>query len=158
MKVKHVLVDADGVAIKAHPYFSDRYSKEFDVEKEKIMEFFKREYPFCARGKADVREELVKYLDLWNWEGSVDDLLVYWFEGENEVDERVMKVVDSLRDLGVECHLASDQEKVRGEYLLEDVGLAKRFDESFFSCDLGVVKDEREFFEKVVEALGVEPS
>lgn len=152
-----ILVDADGVAIKRHDYFSVRYAREFGADPALILSFFKEKYPRCAAGQADLKEELALVINQWGWQGTVEELLTYWFESEREVDEEVIKVVQDWRAQGIRCCLATDQEKYRATYLMETVGLQDAFDEAFFSCDLGVPKDSSEFFEIVLSALEVAP-
>lgn len=155
--MKHVLFDADGVVIHRHKYFSVRLSEDYGVDLELVTQFFKKEYGFCARGEADLKEELAKYLPAWGYPGTVDDLIEYWFSSEADIDEDALKVVASLRDLGISSHLASDNEHYRAEYLLNELELAKHFDQSFFSCDLKATKGEKEFFEKVLAVLEAPP-
>ena len=53
--------------------------------------------------------------------------------------------------------LASDNERNRAQYLMEEVNSRDEFDEAFFSCDLGVTKSDPRFFEMVAKKLEVEP-
>lgn len=101
---------------------------------------------------------LPKYLKDWHWEGTVDEFLNYWFEGERNLDNQLVKLIENLRKQGVRCYLVSDNEKNRAEYLMETVKLKDLFDGAFFSADLGVTKSEPSFFTKVVEKLGVDSS
>lgn len=71
-------------------------------------------------------------MKVWNWEGSIDELLDYWFQGEKEMDERILQTIKIMREKGIKCYLASDQEKYRAEFLLRDLGMEKLFDGHFF--------------------------
>jgi putative hydrolase of the HAD superfamily len=156
---KVVLLDADGVVIKDHDYFSSRYKRDYgkSLNDEVIADFFKNEYKKTAVGKADLKELLGKKLNEWGWKGTVDELLKYWLEGERELNEEVLKVVKKLKGKEIKCYLASDNEKYRAEYLLDEVGLRQHFNDTFFSCFLGHTKSEPEFFEKIIKMLGVKP-
>jgi putative hydrolase of the HAD superfamily len=155
---KAVLFDIDGVLLPKTELFSERYAEEHGVDLEDIKPFFETKFRECIVGKADLKESLKPYLEIWNWEGSVDDFLDYWFFDGFEVDEDLMKLVDKLREVGIDCHLASNQEHYRSEYLLEELRFADYFDESFFSCDLGVTKRDKAFFEKVIAILNIDPN
>jgi putative hydrolase of the HAD superfamily len=98
------------------------------------------------------------YLEKWGWKGTVDNFLKYWFEGERETDQRILDLVQTLRAQGAKVYLASDNEKNRAKYIMEEVGLGEKFDGGFFSSHLGVTKSEPAFFEHIAQELGVQPS
>lgn len=153
--MKVILFDIDGVVIIRHEYFSERYSQEYGVPLEKITPFFKNEFPLCVVGKADLREEIPKYLNEWGWSDSLEEFLKYWFESEKQTDPRVLEVVKKFRECKIKCFLVSDNEKYRADYLMDSVKLKNLVDGSFLSCELGVKKTQREFFEKVLKILSV---
>lgn len=155
--IRVILLDIDGVVIKRERYFSEKYAKDYDLDLGRVSEFFKGKFKECVVGKADLKEELPRFLKKWGWDGSTDDFLDYWFSSETQKSIEVLSLVDKIRAFGIECDLASNQEKYRAEYLLETVGLSQYFDESFFSSDLGVDKQSPQFFLKVIVALGVKP-
>jgi putative hydrolase of the HAD superfamily len=156
--IKAILFDADGVVIAGrHKYFSDRLSEEHSIPVEKIMPFFKNEFGLCSVGQADLKEVLPIYLEEWKWKGSIDEFLHYWFAGENELDIQVLNEVDSQREAGIACYLATDQEKYRAAYLMNALDLGDHFDGAFFSCDLGFKKSQSEFFQSIINKLKVNP-
>jgi len=108
----------------------------------------------CLVGKADLKEELKKYLGQWGWKKSVDELLSYWFVNEGVPDEHMLKSVKSLRSKGVACYLGTNNEKYRTQYLFEDIGLKKYFDGTFSSAELGFMKPQQEFWASIYEYLG----
>jgi putative hydrolase of the HAD superfamily len=120
--------------------------------------FFKDEYKQAAIGEVDIREVLPPYLEKWGWKGNVEDFLQYWYEGERDIDKRVMEAVQDLRQKGTKVYLASDNEAGQAGYLMEEVRLQDDFDGGFFSSILGVTKSQPEFFEKVANELKVEPN
>jgi putative hydrolase of the HAD superfamily len=148
-KIKAVLFDIDGVILEKNP-FSKRLSQEFNVPMEKISPFFQKEFKLCSVGKADLKEEIKKYLADWNWQESVNEILAFWFDGEGVIDERIIKTVNDLREKGIKCYLVSDQEKYRAEFLLNELGLGKFFDGHFISCQVGFSKSDDKFFQNVI--------
>lgn len=155
--IKAILFDVDGVVFKPRDkYFSQRLREDgSSVPEEKINSFFKNEYKKIVIGKADLREEVEKYLDDWNWNGSVEELLNYWFSYENKIDQEVVDLVQELREKGVKCYLASDHSKYRTDDFMNNVGLKKYFDGVFSSGYLGYTKEEKEFFAAVIKDLGL---
>mgnify|MGYP000084107324 CR=1 FL=1 len=149
-----LLLDADGVVFPGGKYFSLRYSEDFGVPIEKIIPFFKNEFRECQLGTKDLKETLEKYLVDWQWKGSVDELLQYWFEDRSVPDVDIMKIVQCVQNKGAQCYLTTDQEEYRAGYLWKTLGLSNNFDGSFFSCHLGARKKDPLFWEKVLTSLG----
>jgi len=158
--IKVLLLDIDGIVITTSGgMFSERLSKEHSVPMESILDFIHSDFQLCKVGKADLREKLLERLEDWNWEGTVDELINFWFEGETIVNEDVIKFITNLRKNGIRCYLASDNEKYRSEYILNNIGIKKYFDGVFMSYEVGYTKHEEGFFEKVLNVLDdVNPS
>lgn len=152
--IKVALFDVDNVIIKRREYFSQFLAREYKIPSELVMEFFKNEFKLCSLGKADLKEEIVKYFEKWGWEKSVDDLLRIWFENEKEIDLEVISAVEKLRRKEIKCYLATNQEKYRLNYLWENLKLKNFFDGVFDSCELGYSKSEKEFYQSVLGKLG----
>ena len=159
LMVKLILFDGDGVVIKNRDkFFSQRLAQKQGLPLETILPFFKNEFKECTIGKADLKEVLPKYFETWKWNGTIDELLKFWFEGEKEVDENVIAEIENYRKNGIKIGLISDNEKYRGEYLLNNVGLAKYFDFVFLSYKMGMNKSNPEFFQKILEITGFAPN
>jgi len=154
-KIKVILFDADGVVVKSKgKKFSERLSKVCGIPLETINLFFKNEFKSCVVGKADLREELPRYLALWGWKGALDELLTLWFSWEEELNESILTLIQALRTQGIRCYLISEQERYRARYFGETMGVKKHFDGCFFSCDIGHKKSERIFYEEVFKRIG----
>ena len=154
---KAFLFDADGVALKKQPYFSKKIAEEYNVPYELMEPFYLNELKPCQVGKADIKEELAKYLPKWNWTKSVDEFLQYWFTTDVHPDEQVLALVGDQRARGIKCYLSSDQEKYRGEYIRTVAGLGAHFDGTFFSFEVGFSKSSPEYFKTVAEKIGLKP-
>lgn len=156
--IKALLIDGDGIVMKPRDkYFSERLREEgYDFPEEREKEFFKEIYPDIRLGKKDLRIEVEKLMRDWGWDGTVDELLKYWFSYENDLDEEVIDILQKLRKNGIKVYLASDHSEYRKNDLWDRVGLKKYFDGYFFSCDLGVTKDDVKFFEKVLDELSLQ--
>ena len=152
--IKFILFDVDGVIIQREMYFTERFVKDFGVPFEKILPFFQNEFRLCVTGKADLKQELQKYLPLWNWNKPVEDLLNYWFSFESKTDPKILQDVKHLRASGIQCYLSANNEKYRVEYLRDVVGLGNFFDGIFSSAALGFSKSENPFWAAAHKALG----
>ncbi len=151
-KIKCILFDVDGVVVRAE-MFSKQYARAKNISDDEILPFFKDVFPCCTEGKADLKEVLKEWLPKWKWEGSTDGFLQAWFEAEHKIDERVTGVVGRLRNKGVKCYLATNQEKYRVGYMKEKMRFAEIFDGIFASFEIGHRKPNKKFYESILEDL-----
>jgi putative hydrolase of the HAD superfamily len=151
-RIRALLLDADGVLIDGEPARAP-FEREFGIKPEVTRDFFRGVFRDCMTGKADLKECLAPLLPAWGWPGSVQDYLDYWFKAEHHLDEALLADVDRLRSAGVLCYLATNQERYRTEYIRDVMGLGKRLDGIFSSACIGHLKDDRRFFEHIIEDL-----
>ena len=152
--LKIILLDLDGIVIRPrYKYFSEKYSEEYKIPLSELTPFFTNEYKKAARGEISIREVLPEYLKKWRWGKSPDEFLNYWFHEERTIDVNVLDIVKKLREDGVKVYLASDNEKERANYIMNDLELKDVFDGAFFSYQLGHTKSEPEFFQKILKDL-----
>jgi len=150
--IKAIIFDADGMLVTGEK-FSTRFSRDFNVPMEKIRLFFDNEFKDCILGKKDLVEEIKPYLAIWNYSGTVEEILDYWFARDRVIDRAVVKAVDRLRKAGKICILATNQEKHAASFLRKEMGMEKIFDFILASSDIGFKKPQKEFFEKLMEQL-----
>jgi len=155
MKAKYAIIDCDGPIILREKYFSQRYSEEFGVPLEELLKFFKHEFLECEVGKADLKQELLKYLPAWKWTKSVEELLSYWFVKESSLNREVLSMIRDLRKAGIYCILSTNQEKYRMSYLWDTLDLKYIFDAKLSSVDAGAMKPSFEYWQAAVEKFGI---
>lgn len=148
------IFDADGVLINGEQ-FSETLARDYKVDKAKEKEFFTTHFQECLVGKADLKESIAPYLSSFGWKGSVDEFLEYWFKAGHRLDEALIKDIQKLRNSGKRVVLATNQEKYRTEYMLQQMGFQGAFDKIYSSAHLGLKKPAIEFFAKVTEDLKV---
>ncbi len=152
MATKCILFDADGVVINSE-MFSVQYQKEHGVSGDKMLPFFKEEFQNCIIGKADLIESVKPWLPKWKWAGTADEFLQYWFKAEHNVDEKLITVVQQLREKGIKCYLATNQEKYRTKYMKEEMKFKELFNHVFSSADIGYKKPESEFYKFILAKI-----
>lgn len=150
--IKVMLFDVDGVLVNGYS-FSGRLARDHGITQEATISFFKGRFGECLVGKADLKEEIESYLPQWGWQGSVDDFLNEWFATEQSIDETLVDAIQRLRLRGIRCYLATNQEKYRTAYLLDQMGLGRQFDGIFSSAYVGYMKHDTAFFEHVLREL-----
>lgn len=146
-----LLFDVDGVLLVGEPWSKD-LPAAYGITTEMLAPFFKNAFPACLIGKADLKEELAPYLSRWNWPLSVDDFTDYWFR-HYTLDQTLLQHIQQLRQNGIRCYLATQQERYRTDYILHTLGFAHQFDGILSSVDLGFLKNETSFFEAVLRFL-----
>ncbi len=145
--IKTIIFDADGVLVFRKEYFSKRLGLSEDVMKK----FFEGVFQECLVGKADLKEELPKYMHEWGWEGSVDELLKEWFEGERELNQELLSYIEKLRKKGITIYVGTNNEKYRTEYLRDVVGLGKVVHKFYGSGHIGHLKPDHKFFQYIID-------
>lgn len=158
LNMKVLLLDADGVVLEKGEYFSERFSREYNVPLESVIEFFKGPFVACQKGETDLKEELLPYLEKWNWQGSVDDFLDYWFKSDVILNPGIEEIVSDFREKGVKVYLASNNEKYRAKVIADLLTKNNLLDGVFFSAHLKVRKENPEFFEHIVKELDITPT
>lgn len=144
--IKAVLFDADGIIIKAPKMFSQTLAWEYGVSSEKSLPFFHGVFQKCLVGEADLKVEIRPYLESWGVNKNVDDFLSMWFQSENYPDVSMINFVIELKKNGLRCYLATNQEKYRTQYMQDQMGLGKVFDDIYSSADVGFRKPHKDFF------------
>ena len=156
--IKTLLFDIDGVLVNGEPWHT-RLEQGYGITRQMMSGFFKGPFQACLVGEADLMEELAPYLAEWGWPHSTEAFLDHWFRGERGVDGQLLRVVQELRQRGISCFLATQQERYRTRYLQQEMGLAASFDGMFSSVDLGALKNDPTFFWAILGKLpGCQPA
>ncbi len=153
-KVKCLLLDFDGV-ISPGRYFSEIYSEKYKVDINKILPFFENKKPLTNTNKADLKDLLQDELETWEWEGTVDELVNYWMHADSDIDDRVVKLSEKIRNSGIKIYLATDQDKYRTQFIWNERGLKNWLDGKFASHEVGFEKGNPEFFKYVMKNLKI---
>ena len=149
--IQVILFDADGMVLTG-PRFGEVLEKQYNITRDKTEPFFSSEFQMALIGRANLKEVLIPYIGRWGWQGSVDDLLKVWFESVRP-DEEMLGKIRELRGKGLKCCLATNQEKLRTEYISNQMGLGEELDKIFSSSYIGHKKPLVEFFEYIAEHL-----
>lgn len=149
---KCVIFDADGVLTLPEEVFSIVYTRSRGLDLRPFEEFFEKEWRPIVTGVEDLKEHIIANPELWQWSGTADELLDFWFEAEDVRNEELLALISRLKEAGVPCYLATDQEKYRAAYM-KNVMFRGLFDGYFVSAELGVTKTDPRFFELVLEEL-----
>ena len=115
---------------------------------------FAAEQP-TLRGQGDFLNIVGDVLARWGCAGRSAHVLRAW--QDIAVDRAVLQVVGELRQAGVCCALATNQNAHRARYMSDELGYARAFDHAFYSCDIGFTKPDPRFFRAVLDVLPSPP-
>ena len=87
---------------------------------------------------------------------TVDEVLRHWCRIEPVPS--MLPLVDQFRAAGVITAMGTNQNPVRGRYMLEQLPYAEHFDALFHSWQIGYAKPDPAFYTHIVDALGVAPA
>lgn len=158
MRIEAVLFDADGVIQKRPHGWRDALGERLGFSGEDgefLAGAFRAEEP-ALEGRADFNRALSALLSRWNCRATLDEALRVWTM--LDVDSKITDAIRRLRQRGVSCHLASNQEPYKAHYMSEVLGYRHLFEQEFYSCHLGVKKPKQAYFRAIVNALGVPPN
>jgi putative hydrolase of the HAD superfamily len=154
--VTTVLFDADGVLQRPTIDWFSRLNSLVPADSESfVAELMAAEKPSLV-GKGDFRDALAEVLQRWNSTATVEEALEpwHWFEAE----PAVVSLIQGLRSAGIGCHLATNQQAYRRALMHDERGYGEWFDQSFYSCDLGLAKPDPAYFRAILAAIDVPAS
>jgi HAD superfamily hydrolase (TIGR01509 family) len=138
----------DGVRIPSTPSF-DYFEVEHNITPAHFGEFFRGPYDLAMLGKVDLFEILPAVLDMSKWNGTVEEFAFTWFRSCAEADPEAIEIVQALRQHGVICYAASNQDDRRATFLDSQGWLQASFDRRFYSCRMGVKKPGADYFDVI---------
>jgi putative hydrolase of the HAD superfamily len=158
MRIEAVLFDADGVLQTRPPTWRKVLQEIVGPGRDPdrfLADIFSAEDPALC-GECDFAVGLSEVRRRWECEIPFARLLGVWTM--IEVDPHVAQLIQSVRDSGVQCHLATNQEMHRARHMSETLGYRELFDREFYSCALGVAKPAPDFFSAILESTDLQPS
>ncbi|WP_329479661.1 HAD-IA family hydrolase [Kribbella sp. NBC_01484] len=151
-----VLFDADGVVQRPSQDWWARLTSLVPSDSDAfVADLMAAEKPSLV-GKGDFRDAVAEVLHRWNSPASVEEAMEpwHWFAAE----PAVISLIGSLRTAGIGCHLATNQQAYRRAIMQDERGYGAWFDQTFYSCDLGLAKPDPAYFRAILAALQVSAS
>lgn len=157
------MMDVDGVLVTGRPTDGRHLFAELEADlglsPDRLREsFFTPFWEAIVTGREGLTERLAPVLAKIAPKVSAERLIAYWFENDSRVDQSVLAVVKQYRALGVPAFLATNQEHMRADYLMQQVGLGEHVDGIIYSAALGCRKPAAEFFDRAAAIAGAHPA
>lgn len=155
-----LMLDVDGVLVTGRPgdgrSWKTDLQRDLGVDPEKLRTlFFKKHWNEIVIGYKDIRTVLDQCMSDIAPGVLTDDLIKYWFEMDSRIDEAVLEGVIKLRELGYPVYLATNQEHLRAEYLMQKMALANHVDGIVYSAQIGAKKPDPAFFKACEKRVGL---
>ena len=153
--MKHILFDTDGVVVHSDMW-SQEYSRRTGITTDIMIPFFRWVFQDCLVWKSDLKESLAPFLWEWWWTKSTQEYLDAWFAYENNIDKKLIEKIRQYRWSGIQCHVATNQEKYRLAYLRNEMWFSREFDSVFCSAEIGYKKPASEFYTHILDVLEIQ--
>jgi putative hydrolase of the HAD superfamily len=151
-----VVFDLDDVILPTPPIFGT-LAREHGIRANPFRRFLRGAYRDTLTGEQELLELLPAYLERWAFEGTPEHFLEAWFAASAEPDPSAVAIVRTLREAGVACAVASNQDRHRGAFLETLPLLGELFSRRLYSHALGVAKPSPAFFRAVSDTLDLAP-
>lgn len=161
MTIRAIMVDVDGVLI-VHPDqggWSANLERDLGIPVTALQAAFfeQQHWDDVIHGRTPLRERLATVLQEIAPHVTCDELIDYWLRNDAHVDEPLLAELGSIRETGVQVHLATVQEHERAQYLWEKLGFRSKFDGFHYAADLGCSKPAAAFYRTIEARTGFRP-
>jgi len=150
-----VLFDADGVIQGARKGWMEELTAWAGSRTEEFLLAIGAADVACLTGK-DFGAAMRGVLRQFEINAPLEEVIDpgFWIE----VRQPMLDAVRAVRDLGLRCGLATNQQDLRGGYMRSSLGFEKIFDEQFYSYELGFAKPEAGYFKTIMDRINVAPN
>ena len=154
MGLDWVLFDADGVIQSTRAGWMEELTAWAGSRAEEFLLAIAAADIACLTG-ADFGAGVREVLQQFEINATIEDVIGrhFWIE----VRPPMLEAVRAVRDLGLRCGLATNQQNLRGTYMRTSLGFEKIFDEQFYSFELGFAKPDAGYFQKIMDRINVAP-
>ena len=134
VELEWVLFDADGVIQGTRASWMEELSAWAGSRAEEFLQAMSAADSSCLTG-ADFGAAMREVLRQFEIAAPLEDVIdrQFWIE----VRLPMLAAVRAVRDLGLRCGLATNQQNLRGGYMRSSLGFEKIFDEQFYSFEIG---------------------
>jgi len=154
------MVDVDGVLVDGRPedgrHWQATIEEDLGFTADALQDhFFAPYWEDVVLGRTGLMEPLTAALQKIAPYVSPEAFVAYWFEKDSRLAAPLLAELSLARSAGILVYLATNQERLRAEYLMEKLGLAQYTDGILYSAHMGAKKPDPEFFAKARAAVGL---
>jgi putative hydrolase of the HAD superfamily len=160
---RYLMLDVDGVLVTGRPsdgrpwYAELQNDLGIDIEWLR-SDFFSVFWPEILVGGMDLLPTLQTCLDQANIDTPARRVVDYWFAMDSKVNQEILAQCEALRTAKIPVYLATNQDHLRANYLMNDLNLSAHVDGIFYSAQLGAAKPHPDFYQYITDRLGASPT
>ena len=149
-----VLFDADGVIQGPRDGWFEELTAWGGSRADEFMLAIAEADMSCLTGK-DFGAAMRGVLSQFHIDAPLEDVIDqhFWIE----VRQPMLAAVRAVRDLGLRCALATNQQNMRGAYMRSSLRFETIFDEQFYSYELGFAKPDAGYFQAIMDHINAPP-
>ncbi len=154
--MKALLVDYNGV-VNHHGHlapFTQQLSKIYNLNKEKIIEVFKKNSQLFDKDEISVKDFWINFCVLLKIDYKSE--IINLFNQSANLNLEVIEYLQSLKNK-VKIYLFSNLNYETANYVKQQIQLQQVFDQMFFSCEEKTRKPETKFFQIILKKINFTP-
>jgi putative hydrolase of the HAD superfamily len=161
-RIKVIVFDVDDVLINGTDengcfYWTQNINKDLGINKTSLQKLFLKGWQKAVLGRVDTVEIISNFLKEININITPQQFITYWLAKDSNIDRKMFKAAETLKNNGYLLYLGTVQEKYRSRFLWEELGFKKHFKDIYASCFLGCKKPQKDYFNNVQKRIGVSP-
>lgn len=156
------MLDVDGVLIDGRPsdgqFWTHTLQEDLGIDPaELVQEFFLKDWLSIVTGERDLLPSLSEALGRFASHVTAEEFVSYWFKMDSRIVDQVLSDCEAARQRGMRIYLATNQEHLRAQYLMNTLGLQSTVDGIIYSAQVGAKKPAADFYRYATKVAGVSP-
>ncbi len=157
-----LMLDVDGVLVNGRPEDGQPWATDLErdlgISPQRLQTvLFVPHWADIVTGRKKLFDVLETCLPELSHALSAQAFIDYWFENDSGIDEAVLAACDELRGRGMRIFLATNQEHMRANYLMDRFGFREHVDGIVYSAQIAARKPQRAFFDAAMTRIGSAP-
>lgn len=159
-KIRAVIFDMGGVLLLNRiEEVLQRVAEVLKIDAEAFREFQLEYHERIIRGRLSVREFVGMADERFGLEMGPDRILQLWKKSYLEVmliNKALLETAERIRERGYKTGMISNLSDLHAQ-INRERGLLEPFDVCILSCEVGLIKPQKEIFQLAVQKLGLRP-
>lgn len=121
------------------------------------QQLFGKDLRALLTGQDDILDRVEAWARAAGHRGVAEDILEVMFAAEHDPDPALLRMMEQLDDAGITQVIATNNDPRRTRHIAVESGIGDRVAAVFSSGDMGVMKPDAAYFDRIRNALGLEP-
>lgn len=154
-----IIFDFDGVLVRSRKrnksfLWQEYIERDLGISPEIMAKIFDQpRWNDIISGRLEFKKQLEETFQKAQVKVKVNDFIDYWLSNDLNWYPETLAFADEMSQGGHQVCIATNQDKIRTNYILEQEKISQRFERLISSCDLGVCKPSPEFYLRLIDEL-----